>query len=177
LVGVGRGLPGGQFGVESVEVGDLTGEALAGQAGQFDFGDVEPGPVFGGVVDLDALGEGVGFGGRECLIQAGHTVGVEVVHHEQDLLRVGVVDGEELVELTGPVDPSAVFERVDAPPSGQGFGPQEDRARATPGVFAADTGGVCEVGFLLPVSRCHRDRVADLAEELEGFLVHHDHRP
>ena len=61
LVGVGGVLPGGEFGVEGVEVGDAPVEALAGQGGEFDLGDVEPGAVSGGVVDLQALGQG------ECL--------------------------------------------------------------------------------------------------------------
>jgi len=60
LVGVGGVLPGGEFVVEGVQVGDAPAQALPGQAGQFDLGDVEPGAVFGGVVDLQALGEGVG---------------------------------------------------------------------------------------------------------------------
>ena len=47
LVGVGGVLPGGQFGVEGVEVGDAAIEALAGQGGELDLGDVEPGPVSG----------------------------------------------------------------------------------------------------------------------------------
>ena len=42
LVGVGGVLPGGEFGVEGVEVGDAPVEALAGQDGQLDLGDVEP---------------------------------------------------------------------------------------------------------------------------------------
>ena len=47
LVGVGGVLPGGEFGVEGVEVGDAPVEALAGQDGQLDLGDVEPGAVSG----------------------------------------------------------------------------------------------------------------------------------
>jgi len=49
LVGVGGLLPGGQLSVEDVEVVDAPVEALAGQRGQFDLGDVEPGAVLGGV--------------------------------------------------------------------------------------------------------------------------------
>ena len=69
LVGVGGVLPGGEFGVEGVEVVDAAVEALPGQCGQFDFGDVEPGSVFGGVVDLQALGEGEGFVGGEGFVE------------------------------------------------------------------------------------------------------------
>ncbi|MBB5801087.1 hypothetical protein F4560_000855 [Saccharothrix ecbatanensis] len=55
LVGVGGVLPGGEFGVEGVEVADAAVEALPRQCGEFDLGDVEPGPVFGGVVDLEGV--------------------------------------------------------------------------------------------------------------------------
>ena len=69
LVGVGGVLPGGEFGVEGVEVVDPAVEALPGQGGQLDLGDVEPGAVFGGVVDLQALGQGERLGGFERLVQ------------------------------------------------------------------------------------------------------------
>jgi hypothetical protein len=49
-------LPDGEFGVENIEVVDAPVEALAGRYRQLDFGDVEPGAVFGGVLDLQALG-------------------------------------------------------------------------------------------------------------------------
>ena len=57
LVGVGGVLPGGEFGVEDVEVVDAAVQALPGQGGQLDLGDVEPGAVPGGVVDLQPFGE------------------------------------------------------------------------------------------------------------------------
>lgn len=47
LVGVGRLLPGGEFGVEQVEVIDAPVQALAGEAGEFYLGDVQPGAVPG----------------------------------------------------------------------------------------------------------------------------------
>ena len=64
LLGVCGLLPGGEFGVEGVDVGDAPVEALSGEGGEFDLGDVEPGAVPGGVVDLQALGQG------ECLVGA-----------------------------------------------------------------------------------------------------------
>jgi hypothetical protein len=65
LVGVDGVLPGGEFGVEGVEVADAAVEALPGQCGEFDLRDVEPGPVFGGVVALKTLGQGEGLAGFE----------------------------------------------------------------------------------------------------------------
>ena len=38
LVGVGGVLPGGEFGVEGVDVGDTAIEALAGEGGELDLG-------------------------------------------------------------------------------------------------------------------------------------------
>jgi hypothetical protein len=58
LLGVDGALPGCEFGVEGVEVADAAVETLPRQRGQLDLGDVEAGPVFGGVVDLQALGQG-----------------------------------------------------------------------------------------------------------------------
>ena len=55
LIRIGGLLPGGELSVEGVEVGDAPVEALAGEGGQFDLGDVEPRAVAGRVVDLQAL--------------------------------------------------------------------------------------------------------------------------
>ncbi len=70
LVGVDSALPGVEFGVQDVEGVDAAVEALAGQGGEFDLGDPEPGAVFGGVVDLESLGEGERDGGVERLRRA-----------------------------------------------------------------------------------------------------------
>ena len=116
LVGVGRVLAGGEFGVEDVEVIDAAVEALAGQGGEFDLGDVEPGPVFGGVVELRALREGERPLRGECLVERGDGVGVEVVHHQHHLLGLGIVHGQEPFDLLGPVHPGPAGLGVHAPP-------------------------------------------------------------
>ena len=66
LIIVGRGLPGSKLGVQDVEVVDAAVEALPGQAGEFDLGDVQPGAVLGRVVDLQPLGEGAGLTGSNA---------------------------------------------------------------------------------------------------------------
>jgi hypothetical protein len=45
LLGVGVALPGGELGVEDVEVLDAPVQALSGQGEEFNVGDVEPGAV------------------------------------------------------------------------------------------------------------------------------------
>ncbi|MEU5942294.1 hypothetical protein ABZ807_24625 [Micromonospora sp. NPDC047548] len=69
LVGVGAVLPGGQFGVEDVDVVDAAVETLPGQGGEFDLCDVEPGAVSGGVVDFQVLRERSGLGRLEGLVE------------------------------------------------------------------------------------------------------------
>ena len=69
LVGVGGGLPGGELDVEDVEVVDAPVEALPGQGGELDLGDVEPGAVLGGVVNLQPLRECSGLGRFERLVE------------------------------------------------------------------------------------------------------------
>jgi hypothetical protein len=77
LVGVDGVVPRGEFTVEDVQVGDATIQTLAGQGRQFDLGDVEPGPVLAGVVDLQPLcqGERLGF---EGLLERADRMGVRL---------------------------------------------------------------------------------------------------
>jgi hypothetical protein len=117
LLGVGGLLPGGEFGVEGVDVGDAPVEALSGQGGQFDLGDVEPGAVPGGVVDLQPLCQRERRGGCEGVVEGADAVGVEVVHDQHDGLGVGVVVSEQVLHLTGPVDLGSVGLSVDAAPA------------------------------------------------------------
>jgi hypothetical protein len=72
LVAVGVLLPGGEFGVEHGEVVDAAVQALAGEGGELDLGDVEPGPVFWGCG---------GSPGRPSLIQDHHSVIITTVHN------------------------------------------------------------------------------------------------
>jgi hypothetical protein len=82
-------------------------------------------------------------------------VGVEVVHDQHDGLGVGVVAGEQVVELASPVDLGSVGVGVDAAPAAQRFGPDEDRAGAVADVLAVFS--AVPAGF-------GGDRVADLPE-------------
>ena len=147
---------------------DAAVEALPGQDGQLDLGDVEPGAVFGGVVDLQALGQGERLGGFERLVERADAVGVEVVHDQHHGLGVGVVDGEQPLDLVGPVDLGASGLGVDVAPAAQRLDPDEDRA-----------GAVADVLVVLAAVPARRggDRVAGVVEELVGLLVHADHRP
>ena len=63
-------------------------------------------------------------------------MGVEVVHDEHDGLGVGVVMGEQVLDLASPVGLGSVGLGVDAAPPAQRFGPDEDRAGAVADVLA-----------------------------------------
>ena len=106
-------------------------------------------------------------GGFERLVERADAVGVEVVHDQHDGLGVGVVVGEQVVDLTGPVDLGSVGLGVDAAPAAQGFDPDEDRAGAVADVLAV---------FFAVLTGLGGDRVADLPEQLVGLLVHAHHR-
>jgi hypothetical protein len=69
VIGVGGVLSGGELGVEGVDVGDAPVEALSGEGGEFDLGDVEPGAVAGRVVDLQPLRQRERRGGVEGLAE------------------------------------------------------------------------------------------------------------
>lgn len=69
LVRVGRGLPSGKLDVQGVEVVDPADEALPGESGELDLGDVQPGAVPGRVVDLEPLGQGAGLGRLEGFVE------------------------------------------------------------------------------------------------------------
>jgi len=67
-------------------------------------------------ISTGGVAESFNLGGREeavmgCLGR--DRVGVEVVHDQDDLVRVGVVEGEKLLDAVGP---------VDAGPGGLGVG-------------------------------------------------------
>jgi hypothetical protein len=135
LVGVDGVLPGGQLVVEDVEVLDPPVEALSGQGGQLDLGDVEPGAVFRGVVDLQPGGEAARLDRLERLIQGAESVRVEVVHDQDNRLGIGIVDGEQVIDLVGPVQPGPPLPGINASAAGQRFDPDEDRAGAVTDVF------------------------------------------
>ena len=61
-------LPCADFCGEGVLVGDSAVKALAGEVGEFGFGHVKPGAVFGGIMPLEPLADAEGFFGREGFI-------------------------------------------------------------------------------------------------------------
>ena len=70
-------LPGGYRSGERRFIRDAPVQTLTAQDGQFDFGHIEPGAMFGGVMKLQAIADPLGFGGLEGGVERGGRV-VEV---------------------------------------------------------------------------------------------------
>ncbi len=61
--------PGRELLLECCDIRDTPGETLPGQDGQLGFRHVEPAAVLWRVMPLEAPGDPLCFGGRECLIE------------------------------------------------------------------------------------------------------------
>ena len=70
-------------------------ETLRGERRELDLSDVEPRSVLRGEVDLEPFRVAPRRGGRELLVKGRDAVGVEAVHHQDDLLGVRVRALEE----------------------------------------------------------------------------------
>ncbi len=105
------------------------------------------------VVNLELRYQPAGLRGLEGVIERSDVVGVQIVHHQDDLLRIGAVLVNQLLHLVCPVDLGAVPKNIRAHPSGQGLDEHEYGARAVADVLAVyDHGGVraSEPGAALP---------------------------
>ena len=77
-------------GREFVLGGHALVQALAGDGRAFGFDRVKPGGILGRIMHLEALGQRVGPGGGQVLVEDGIGVGVEVVLDQHDFLRLRV---------------------------------------------------------------------------------------
>jgi hypothetical protein len=63
---------------------------------------LQPAAALGRVVQLQPVGQPLGLGRRERRIQRRRGVGVEVVLDQHDLLGIGVVDVDQLLDGSAP---------------------------------------------------------------------------
>ena len=77
--GVALGLISADVPLQGFFVGVTSLEAGSGQHAELDLRHVQPATVLGGVVELQALGDPPGFGGREGLIEGRSAMSVQVV--------------------------------------------------------------------------------------------------
>ena len=79
----------GDFADEALGVVDSAIQALAAEHADLDLDHVEPAGMLGGVVELQALQNAAGFGGRECFIEGAGRMGRQVVLHNPDARGIG----------------------------------------------------------------------------------------
>jgi hypothetical protein len=129
--GVALSFPGPHFSGESFPVGDAPIQTLASQHAQLYLGHVQPRAVLWGVVDLQLLAWAAGFGrSKRLILQGGRSVGVEVIHHQNDSLGVGVVvEVNQLSYAMRPLDLRPPLGDADVAPAGQGLTDDEEVRR------------------------------------------------
>src|SRR5215210_6821328 len=160
--GVALGLPGSHFPGERFTVGDAPIQTLASQHRKLYLGHVQPTAVLWGVVDLQLLAQASGFGRSKRLIQGGGGVGVEVIHHQNDLLGAGVVEVNQLSYAIRPVDLRPPLGDAYVAPAGQRLADDEEVSRPVALVLVVVAGGS---------SRGGGKRFPHLAYELFALLV------
>ena len=100
---------GSDFRLQSRDVADAAvGQALAGQAAQFAFRDIEPTTVLGCVDEVDPPHVFACFLGRECFVECPLRMRVQVVADQSDLRRLRVSGVEQLGDFMSPIDFGAV---------------------------------------------------------------------
>src|SRR5580698_5783551 len=139
LTAVSFVLPGSGFSDKRLFVGNSPGKTLPCQDVQFDFGHVEPAAMLGRVDDLQALNQPTRLLGRKGLVQRTQAVGVEVVHHQRDSLRLRSMDIDQLANRFGPVDPGALIGHHEMPPADQRLCEREHVGRSIALVLIVET--------------------------------------
>ena len=94
---IAPGFPGLGFPTQGVEVGYPTVQALPGEDTEFQFGDIEPTPVFGGVVNLQALRQAPGRFRIEGFVERTQLMGVKVIADQSDAVGLGILDLQEVL--------------------------------------------------------------------------------
>ena len=142
----GRGLalracfPSRHLAGDRVEIGTASIQTLPAQDAQFDLGHIQPTPVFGGVMNLQAVDQRPCHGRLERLIQGRRFVGVEVIDHQDHFLRMGVTDLQEIPDHLGKVHGRPLLGHGHMPLPQQGFVDHEQVGGTTPLVFVVEAG-------------------------------------
>jgi len=160
-------LPQGDATLERGLVGNALVQVLPGKDRELNLRHVQPAAMLRRVMDLQLVREAFGLRGRKGLIQRRGGMGVQVVHHQHDALRAGIVDIDQLADHMREVDGGALVRHRHMPPPPQRFGEHEQVGDA-----------VAHVLVVLPCRqpRCWGQRRADLADELLARFIEADLR-
>jgi len=86
-VGEARRHPGLHFFAQLLDGGNATVQALAEEAVESDLGHVQPAAAFGCEMDLELVGEALGFVRRQNLVEIRILVSAQVIHHQPELAK------------------------------------------------------------------------------------------
>lgn len=78
-------------------------------------------------------------GWKEGFVERCRGVGVEIVHHQHDLLGLGTMHIDQLLYVTGEVDADASLTDHDVSPAAERLGEQKGVAHAAPYVLVVLT--------------------------------------
>src|SRR5215210_7136259 len=134
------GFPHTHFLGKRLLVGDAPIQTLASEHRELYLGHVQPRAVLRGVVDLQPLQQTPSFTRGERLIQGGRGMGVEVVHNQDDLLGLWVVQIDQFLYAVRPIDLRSPLGDADVAPAGQRFANDEKVGRPLTLVLVVLTG-------------------------------------
>src|SRR6201987_4042108 len=77
---------------------------------------------------------------RECLVQARPVMRVQVILHQSNLLRLGVMHVDQLPNTLGIIASGTAFAHLDVTPAPQGFAHQQLVAYSLPLILIIDPG-------------------------------------
>ena len=105
---------------QNVPSRDAAVEALAREGGELELDHGEPGGTFRRKEELEALGKRKGFFWLEGLLKRTHAMGVEVVLHKTNGMRVGILS-RQVSQKESIFSLGALLLQVDQTLSGQRF--------------------------------------------------------
>ena len=143
---VARLFPVGHLVGQGGGVGDAAIQALPAQDTQFDLGHVQPTAMFGGVMNLQPVDQRPSHCWLERLIQCRRFVGIQVVHHQDHFLGVGIAHLQQVAYLPGKIDRRPLRGDGDVSVPGQRFARQEQVRRPAPLVLVIDPRGLTRFG-------------------------------
>src|SRR5919199_3180735 len=171
IVGVALGFPRTHFLGKRFSVGDAPIQTLPSEHRELYLGHVQPRAMLRGVVDLQPLQKTPSFTRGERLIQGGRSMGVEVVHYQNDLLGLWVVQLNKLLYAVCPVELGPPLSDADGAPACQRFGDDEEVSRPLTLVLVVLTDGPSRAdGEWLP-HLCHQLLALLIEANLREALV------
>jgi len=98
---------------------DTSTDALTGKDADFDFGHVQPATMFGCVMDLQLVRNPKRFRRLERLIERAERMRIQVVHHQDDLTRLGIPLVDQLANAMREIKFRSLVGYFDMSPTGE----------------------------------------------------------